>query len=364
MSAEPLAYKQDWPRAVERLMAFWQGQVIDRACVQITCPRPKSDWPSQREMPVPASLAQRWLDTEFILDRAELDAGRTCFLGESFPCYWPNIGPETLAAYLGCKLEFSKTTSWTAPLPAPAGQTFPRLSFDPNNFYYQWVKKQTAAAVQRFRGKMIVGLTALAGGGDTLAAIRDPQQLCLDLIEQPGAVHEAMAFTRRFMQERFRENVTWTIGQGGTTTWLPCFSTGAYACTQTDFIVLVSPAMFREFFLPDIEQAGLDADHVCYHLDGPGELKHLDALLAMDNLHAIQWVPLPGTSKLIWMDLYKRIRAAGKGLQLSVKEPSEVIAIIEELSPEGLLLSINMKDMESAEQLLRDVERASAKKAR
>ena len=235
------------------------------------------------------------------------------------------------------------------------------MKFDPDNAYYQFVRKATAAAMERFAGQMIVGMTDFHNAGDTLAAIRNPQQLCLDMIEKPDRVHESVKFLRQFRKDLFAENARWTLGQGGTTTWLSGFSTGVYACTQIDFIVLISPAMFREFLLDELSDAGNYADHVIYHLDGPGELKHLDALLAMDNLTAIQWVPgAGGRPQIAWVDLLRRIRQAGKSLHLWVDEPADTVRLVEELGPQGLLLQTSTETQAEAEQLIKDIARSSA----
>ena len=34
-----MLYKPDWDRARERLEAWWNGEVIDRAVIQVTAPR-------------------------------------------------------------------------------------------------------------------------------------------------------------------------------------------------------------------------------------------------------------------------------------------------------------------------------------
>ncbi|MCG3181159.1 MAG: hypothetical protein BIFFINMI_03534 [Phycisphaerae bacterium] len=358
MSVQPLKFKPDWPRAVERLMAWWQGEVIDRCCVGVRCRRNGA----QR---LPDADARYWMDVDAQFNLIRRKAAATAWLGESFPCYWPNIGPETLAAYLGCRVEFGPNTSWTHPLAAAPDGGIPELKFDPSNEYYQWVRMATLAAMEQLAGEAIVGVTDIHNAGDTLAAIRDPQQLCIDMIERPDEVKRAVAFLREFRRERFAENIEWTKAQGGTTTWLSCFSTGVYACTQIDFIVLISPRMFREFLLEELDDAGCQAEHVCYHLDGPGEIKHLDALLAMKNLQAIQWVCGAGNEpQTRWIDLLKRIRAAGKSLHLSVDSPGEALGLIEALGPEGLLITLSMETESEARAFLRDVDKASARSGR
>ena len=336
-------------------MAWWRGEVIDRACVQVYCPR--RDGPPARGPAGP----RRYLDIEWLLDQAQQHAERTAYLGEAFPCFWPNVGPETLAAYLGCTLHFDEATSWADPLPVPAGCDWPDLKFDPANSYYRFIRDVTRQAMERFAGQIIVGVTDIHNGADTLAAIRDPEQLCLDMIERPDRVREAMGFLQQFRKDRFDENVAWTKSQGGTTTWLAAFSTGAYACLQNDFIVLISPAMDKEFVLDELNASANGADHVAYHLDGPGEVAHLDLLLSLDNLQAIQWVPGAGHGpQTDWLDLLRRIRQAGKSLHLYCETPAEAVQLVEELGPRGVLVQTWTRTQDEAERLVRDIERASA----
>jgi len=66
------------------------------------------------------------------------------------------------------------------------------------------------------------------------------------------------------------------------------------------------------------------------HLDGRGQLPHLDMILAMEGINGVQWVPGDGTPGFgaewvpgdgtpgldRWMDVYRRIFAAGKKTQV------------------------------------------------
>lgn len=54
-----------------------------------------------------------------------------------------------------------------------------------------------------------------------------------------------------------------------------------------------------------------------YHLDGPGQLPHLDSLLSISKLKGIQWIPGAGAPDYKqWPDVYRKIRDAGKLIQL------------------------------------------------
>jgi hypothetical protein len=101
-----------------------------------------------------------------------------------------------------------------------------------------------------------------------------------------------------------------------------------------------------------------------YHWDGPDEVKHLDALLSLDDLKAIQWTPgagQPPTASLRWMPLYKRVQAEGKCLILPFVETSEVEPLLAQLSARGLFLVASASSEEEARDLLRKVEKWTRK---
>jgi 5-methyltetrahydrofolate--homocysteine methyltransferase len=51
-------------------------------------------------------------------------------------------------------------------------------------------------------------------------------------------------------------------------------------------------------------------------MDGLGQLPHLDMLLAMERLNGVQWCPGDGAEMDRWIDVYRRIFAAGKKAQV------------------------------------------------
>jgi 5-methyltetrahydrofolate--homocysteine methyltransferase len=75
--------------------------------------------------------------------------------------------------------------------------------------------------------------------------------------------------------------------------------------------------MFDEFVKPELQASCKRLKNAFYHLDGVGQLPHLDSLLAIPELKGIQWVPgdgKPGTTH--WPEVYRRIRKAGKLIQV------------------------------------------------
>lgn len=354
-----MRFKPDWEAARARIEAWWAGEVIDRALIQVTAPRP-----GERRLPPPASLHQQWLDPEYVVAAAEEAMRLTYYGGEALPIFWPNLGPDVFAAYLGCELELGETTTWSVPALGD-WRDLANLRFDPATRWWQATLRLIEAAGERLAGDCLFGLTDLHGGGDALAALRGPQALALDLVDHPAEVKAAMAIVERAWLQVYEGQLAAIRRYSpGTTTWLGMWSPGRWYPVSCDFICMVSTAMLREFFLPEL-LAEIDyLDHSLFHLDGPGAIHHLDTLLAIDRLGGIQWVPGPmPRSMLPWLPMLKRIQAAGKRLHITVV-PEEVEPLLRELAPEGLCLETRVGSPEEAEELLRLALRLAPRSAR
>jgi hypothetical protein len=139
-------------------------------------------------------------------------------------------------------------------------------------------------------------------------------------------------------------------------TWTPLLCDGRFGIPANDFSGVVSPIMFAEIFLPGILSECRFFDRSLYHLDGPGALRHLDLLLEIPKLDAIQYVPTPSEATFAkWAGVYRRIQTAGKGVQVTC-ELAEIEEVIAALRPEGLYLVVNgVNDEEIAGRLLKKV---------
>jgi hypothetical protein len=86
---------------------------------------------------------------------------------------------------------------------------------------------------------------------------------------------------------------------------------------------MISPGMFREYILPSLQKQCRNLDHTIYHLDGPDAIKHVDALLEIEELNAIQWTPGAGNpdgGNEIWYPMYDKVINAGKSLHITFEQ--------------------------------------------
>jgi hypothetical protein len=335
--------------------AFWEREIIDRPVVCIVAPKtdPRYPWPAPKPH---ATHRDRWLDVEYVADCALAGAMNCEYLGDALPQAWPNLGPEVFNAFLGMDLEFGESTSWSRPnLHDWSG--IDAIAFDPANAYWRAINTITDALLARGRGKFYTGLTDFHPGGDCAAAFRDPQQLNIDLIESPDEVKRLVRKVTDLYLRVF--DLSWerlrAAGQA-TASWPGIVSTRKWYVPSNDFSCMISPQMFDEFFLPGIAEECRALEASIYHLDGPNALGHLDSLLGIKELNAIQWVYGAGHGRASdWLPVYKRCQAAGKGLQLNL-EANEFDLFMRELRPEGLYISTWVGSREEGEALLRKVD--------
>jgi hypothetical protein len=153
-------------------------------------------------------------------------------------------------------------------------------------------------------------------------------------------------------------------GQQACCTWGCAPSRGRCYYVSCDFICMISPAAFQQTVLPAVEWECGKLDRSIFHLDGPGALRHLDALLALPRLDAVQWTYGAGQGPASkWIEVYKRIQAAGKSMEVHLASPDDAKTFMENLRPEGMWMYAGFSlDMDSAKAFLKDVERWSARK--
>ena len=351
----------DFAKIKQRFAAFWERKILDRPLISITTPRKER---REANYSIPESIKRRWTDIEYILQKIEWKFDNTLFLGDALPFYVPNIGPDSFTAYLGGNLKFKdEQTSWIEPFVDDLSEYEP--VFDKSNQWWQFMNELIDAVCQVAENNFLVGIPDLHGGGDCLAAIRHPDRLALDLYDQPEEVKRIMRkLTQIYLEifDSYYEKIS-TV-QEGSITWIPAYSLGKYTALQNDFSGLISPSMFKFFFLPgDIVKFSQYLDNSLFHLDGPTALGNLDYLLEVDTLDGIQWVPGAGTKPMSeWIGVCAKVLNVGKCLQIHCR-PDEVEFLLSKLKPEGLFLCTSCSSEEEGRSLLKKVEEAGGKNA-
>jgi 5-methyltetrahydrofolate--homocysteine methyltransferase len=304
----------DWKDLTQNWMAWWTGE-LKRPLVIIESP-PRSRSPHEltieflRDQPV-----------DNLLDYYQQRLSDTVLYGDAFPRWFPFLGAGVAAAFLGAELRCTpeEGTIWFTPQqPLQSYDLTSQLSLD--NPWWRRVLHLTQAAVNRWGDRLCVGFTDLGGNLDILASLRGSQELLTDLLDCPEKVEKACRQITKFWLQYYDELLGITITGGlGSTPWAPIWAPGSCYMLQSDFSAMVSPKIFERFVVPDIVECCQQLDFAFYHLDGKGQIPHLDLLLAIEDLHGIQWIPGDGQPPPEdWLPLLDRIIQAGKLCQLFV----------------------------------------------
>ena len=365
--------EEGWKKRRERFSAWWrhEGLVLD-----VLAPRSNAPGSIEHEQapffyllsgldtladyPDQAALQQAWLDPVPRARRAERHLDSICFAGEAFPHYDTHLGPGNLATFLGAEPEFALDTVWYHPCISDP-DTHPPLRFDPDNPWFLRQKAILEEGVRVSQGRYPVTIPDLVEGLDILSALRAPQSLLLDLIERPGYVQERLAEINQVYFQVFEQLYEIVRGAWGGNVFsaFHIWGPGKTAKVQCDVAAMISPRMFREFAVPALTGQCAWLDYSMYHLDGTQAIPHLDALLEIKELDAIEWTPqvsLPQGGDPLWYELYRRILAAGKSVQAISVRPQEVIPLLEAVGPQGMFVCVSASSEAEAEALVSAVD--------
>ncbi|MBN1963374.1 MAG: hypothetical protein JW910_01930 [Anaerolineae bacterium] len=310
----------DWTCIERDWLAWWAGELARPLVIIERIEAGPGDYR-------PLDQSPAYYTTDFPLETPTADviahyAARlesTRWYGDAWPKWWPNFGPGIMAGFLGGRVFPSPGTVWFEPaddLPLHERE----VRCDPDNVWWRRVRDLTQAAVAVWGDRVSVAHTDLGGNLDILASLHGTEKLLIDVLDAPGEVARlAEAITRLWLGYYDELDACITEAGRGTTPWAPIWSPGRCYMLQCDFAYMISPDMFERFVMPDIAACCDALDHGFYHLDGKGQIAHLDMLLSLERLRGVQWIPGAGQQPPEqWLPLLARIRDAGKLCQLFV----------------------------------------------
>jgi len=355
-------WKPNWPQVKQNYVRWWKQQGM---VVHVTAPRR-----TPAEPPAPPAETDDpviwWTDPKLQVDRQERRMADTLFAGDAFPYLMANIGPGSLGTFLGARPGFSLETVWYEPC-IDEPDAYGPIRFTPeNNHWWDVHLAIYEEAARRPAGRYLLGMPDLIENLDTLAAMRGNEAVLLDLIERPAWVQARLAeINEAFFTAFDLIHKTIRDADGGNTFIFNIWGPGKTAKVQCDICCMISPGMFRRFVLPHLRRQCDWLDYSMYHLDGEDALPHLDALLEIESLNAVEWTPLgaygnradsPSGGDPRWYDLYRRIKAAGKSVQAIEVRPEQAAPLLDAVGPAGMFVQINAPDEQTAQKILADVQ--------
>ena len=274
------------------------------------------------------------------------------YAGEAFPSIFVDLGAGGHAGFFkGAKHYFGDSVWFFPSLEDPDD-----LEFDENSFLYKKTIELAKAYVEDSKGDYFVSMPDTSGNADALSHLMGPEELLPAMIEEPEAVQRALKKIQCAYERIMREvyDITKDVNQGGgCIQWMQTWAPGMHAQMQSDMSVMISNDMFEEFIMPELTAQCELLDYPMYHFDGVEQIRHLDSLLSIDKLKAIQWTQVAGQKPCTeYFPELRKIQEAGKSLLIFAGK-DQIQPIMENLSSKGLFLSCYADSKEEADEMLK-----------
>ncbi len=307
-----------WDEVVENHGNWWDGQ-LKRPLLQVTVGGAYDPGREKPELPSRQFTSHYAYDVPAgeIVDVWDFNMSCQEYLGDAFPVSNAYFGPGVMAAFTGCELHNTEHTTWfSASEELEAKQI--SIRFDEENVHYRRVCEIYEAAMDRWQGGVQMSMTDLGGSLDVVSSFRPSERLLMDLYDDPDSVKRLTSEVHDCWFKYFDAiNSILQPANPGHTAWTPILSLEPYYMLQCDFCYMIGPDMFDEFVKPELAASCEKLTHAFYHLDGAGQLPHLDSLLEIEALNGVQWVPGDGAAPCSeWPEVYRKIRDAGKRIQV------------------------------------------------
>ena len=315
--------------------------------------KPHADIPEPKPY---KDLNQRWFDPEWRAEYLDWYVAHSSLMADMLPVANTQLGPGSLAAILGGVFEGGEDTIWIHPDPNYTDD----IKFDPNHPNWLLHKELLKACKRKAQGHYYVGMPDLMEGMDVLAAMKGTDKVLLDTVMQPEVLERQMQQINDIYFQVFDELYD-IIREGDEmafcyfSSWAP----GKMSKLQSDISTMISVDDYRRFVQPFIREQCQKIDYTLYHLDGVGAMHHLDALLEVKELNAIQWTPgvgEPQGGSPKWYDLYRKILAGGKSIMACWVTLDELRPLLDNIGGDGVHLEMDFHNEREVEQALKIVD--------
>ena len=137
-------------------------------------------------------------------------------MGDAYPLVnLASFGPGVLAAFCGARLDNSSGAVWF--FPAEKGKPISEIHavYDPENVWAKRIKDIYRAGVNRWEGRVIMGMPDLGGILDAAASLVGTEELLYALTDEPEEVERLVGELETAWYDAYRDFAAVLAPQGG-----------------------------------------------------------------------------------------------------------------------------------------------------
>ncbi len=278
---------------------------------------------------------------------------------EGFSFLHLSMGAACLSAFVSGYSKFMNDTVW---FERPEAFEWEEMiaCFTRSNPFVEAVDRWFPKAVEALREHFVIAIPDFGTDMDVLSPLRHTQNLLMDTCDEPERIHQVLPMIHDIWQRRqdWARRLIAPGNHGCHTMVMRCLGAEPVHLAYCDFSAMISPAMFEEFVLPGYkDECRRFPGRTVFHLDGPGEIPHLDLICNEPGLHAVQWVQgagNPGSLNPRWDDLYRRILDHGKRVCLCAApcDADALNAFFKRFPKQEFLVPLYPPDRATAERII------------
>lgn len=351
-----ITWKKDWEESKRRYLDWWNGKGIVLSMWE-HLEKDGAPYEDVPKPPAPKDLKQYWFDPQWRAQNLHYQLSRSSFKADILPVANTHLGPGSLAAMMGAVLDGGEDTIWIKHV---EGKEL-NLVFDENDPGWKLHEDLLRACKANSAGRYYVGCPDLVEGLDVLASIRGTSETMMDMIMDPDGLEEQLQKVNEAYFQAF-DRIYDIIQEDGEMVfcYFSLWGPGKVSKLQCDLSTMISEEDYRRFVQPFIREQAQKIDYTLYHLDGVDAMRHLDAILEIQELNAIQWTPgvgEPPGGDPRWYDLYRRILANGKSVMANWVTLDELEPLLDNVGNQGLHINVDFKSEKDIDAALKIVEK-------
>lgn len=350
-----ITWKKNWEESKQHYLNWWNGKGL---VISMWEHLQKEGEPHEvvPKPPLHTSMKQFYFDPEWRAAYLHYQLSYSSFLADILPVANTHFGPGSLSAILGADLDAGEDTIWIR----HRNDLGDEITFDPENKWWQLHLDLLKACKAKSNGKYYIGCPDLIEGLDTLAGMKGSDNVLMDMLMNPELLEKQLQKINEIYFHVF-DQIYDIINENGEMAfcYFSLWAPGKVSKLQSDISVMISEDDFRRFVQPYIREQCRKIEYTLYHLDGIDAIRHLDAILEIEELNAVQWTPGVGEPQggdPRWYDLYKRILHNGKSIMPCWVELDELKPLLDNVGAEGLNILMHFKKEKDIEEALRIVE--------
>ncbi|MBN1131946.1 MAG: hypothetical protein JXR52_05660 [Bacteroidales bacterium] len=349
-------WKENWEESRKNYIDWWNGTGL---VISMWEHMEKEGEPVENVLPPepPTNIEHYWFNPGWRAKNIHYSLSKSVLKADIPPVANTHLGPGSLAAILGAELEGGEDTIWIR----KPGNFDPEIKLNENNSYWLLHQELLKSCRKYAEDKYYVGMPDLVEGLDVLASLKGTDETLMDMILYPEKTAEQLQKINDIYLEVFnRLYDIIRVGDEMAFCYFSLWAPGKTTKIQSDISVMISEEDFRKFAQPYFREQCRNIEYTLYHLDGVDAIRHLDAILEIEELKAVQWTPgygQPQGGDSGWYNLYKRIKSAGKSVMPCWVTVEEMEPLLDYVGPEGMNILMDFRSEKDVDRALEIRER-------